>query len=775
MHPRATLLTTLALQGLMDPETGDRKSYWQAKDQEARSRSVSPVGTQSLGRPASVRSASDVDHHQRHHSGGVPDLVAPPLLFITKAPEHVEKISEISAISASQAASQKLDYPPESKSDEDDAPQAPRVDFYEPLQLCLSVAQEESTYAKKAFDSFRKVADGAVEQVERIRSQNAFAHKLSTTALNVYKDTMDVQIENELNLLNDRFRSLAKFTVVCFGRTMAGKSTFIEYVRKGDGSTIGIGKQNTTTENKDYSWEGLTIVDTPGIGSFEDTSGTSGSSAHAFRAKALEGVARADVVLFVLSNDSIQEDLFRGIEHIFKENKPVIFALNVKSSVTDEMDREFFLEEPQECYKNVDGHKERLWRLTESKLGVLRPKVFEIHGQAAFLSTQTAKFRKQECRRLLEASKVLELLTALASEVREYGRVRRLQTMLDGAIGAAEKFISTFTDLGDSFGGVTDAFGESITTFERNISTFHQTELQKLKAAVGKAYDGLKNKVEDFVHEHVEDKNIGIEWEKRVKEEGIPAKIQQEESRALDRAQTLVRDLEYGLNSYLSASQAAFAKLNAAGLSAADATDHAQNLNIASAVFGGVNGVIFASVAIFGLSNAWNPLGWAALGISVILGAVGAIWAWMTGGREKKLRQAREKASNHIHEQIKKNQEQDISHLTKWLEQTLIKSLRDIVANMRQAEQLVGNMAKINNRAKADLREIVERLNMRLVKRAWDLIKTENEDALELETVERTRGKSITGKLKSHSSLRRRAAEVSERLTEALREKVVIQ
>ncbi|WP_426273821.1 GTPase [Exiguobacterium sp. R-17] len=50
------------------------------------------------------------------------------------------------------------------------------------------------------------------------------------------------------------------------GKTKAGKST-LHAVLSGKGKdAIGVGKQRTTRNNRVYTWEGLRIIDTHGIG-----------------------------------------------------------------------------------------------------------------------------------------------------------------------------------------------------------------------------------------------------------------------------------------------------------------------------------------------------------------------------------------------------------------------------------------------------------------------------------------------------------------------------
>ena len=69
--------------------------------------------------------------------------------------------------------------------------------------------------------------------------------------------------------LRSRHERLEKFSITLFGRTMAGKSTLMEILKEGEGSSIGLGSQRTTRDIRHYTWKGLEITDVPGIAAFE--------------------------------------------------------------------------------------------------------------------------------------------------------------------------------------------------------------------------------------------------------------------------------------------------------------------------------------------------------------------------------------------------------------------------------------------------------------------------------------------------------------------------
>jgi transcription antitermination factor NusA-like protein/ribosome biogenesis GTPase A len=119
-----------------------------------------------------------------------------------------------------------------------------------------------------------------------------------------------------------RRNKLDDFTLMFFGRTMVGKSTTIEALTAGDGSTIGAGDPDFTTDISGKFWDGLTLIDTPGLLGFrEDLHGI----AEAY-------VDRADVICMVVMDDSIEPLLFQRMREVRGQNKHLVVLLNVKAA-----------------------------------------------------------------------------------------------------------------------------------------------------------------------------------------------------------------------------------------------------------------------------------------------------------------------------------------------------------------------------------------------------------------------------------------------------------
>ena len=114
---------------------------------------------------------------------------------------------------------------------------------------------------------------------------------------------------------------MGEFTIILYGRTMAGKSTLMEVLRHGDGSSIGKGAQRTTLDVRAYHWNGLKIFDVPGTCSFGGEKDDN---------LALAAAEDADLALFLLTDDAPQPYEAERLGELKKLGKPVLGIVNVK-------------------------------------------------------------------------------------------------------------------------------------------------------------------------------------------------------------------------------------------------------------------------------------------------------------------------------------------------------------------------------------------------------------------------------------------------------------
>jgi predicted GTPase len=116
------------------------------------------------------------------------------------------------------------------------------------------------------------------------------------------KDEIQTKLIAVQDSLEAKKSSLDYFTIAFMGKTKAGKSTLHSILTEQGWSAIGSGKQRTTRLNRVYEWKNIRIIDPPGIGA-------PGGKTDEEIAESI--INKADLVVFVVTNDSQQESEFQ--------------------------------------------------------------------------------------------------------------------------------------------------------------------------------------------------------------------------------------------------------------------------------------------------------------------------------------------------------------------------------------------------------------------------------------------------------------------------------
>lgn len=156
------------------------------------------------------------------------------------------------------------------------------------------------------------------------------------------------------------------FSLALMGRTKAGKSTLHSIMCQEGEEFIGQGGQRTTRFNRVFSWNGLKIIDTPGIGAGEEEGKKDTEIAERV-------IGQADIICFVVVDDTIStEDILCTLDRIAEYHKPMLIVLNHKDDINKKSHLKKFLENPTDWRdtkkeKNLSGWIERLERNAEKK------------------------------------------------------------------------------------------------------------------------------------------------------------------------------------------------------------------------------------------------------------------------------------------------------------------------------------------------------------------------------------------------------------------------
>ena len=316
-------------------------------------------------------------------------------------------------------------------------------DYSSTIKKMYKVASEDIVFARKAIDT---LSSGLYSFANTL---NAHSSTISNKfqGIKVKKSEEDignemdslkkelVSLSNEINseakdTLKKKEEAVAHYTISFMGRTKAGKSTLHSVILGGiNKEFIGTGMERTTRYNRVYQWNGIRIIDTPGIGAPGGKSDTE---------IARSVIAESDLLCYVVTTDSIQETEFNFLAELKKENKPVVILLNKKENFErTQGTREKFLADPLLWYTRKDkddiqGHIDRITEYVNKHFSIVFLKIYPVQLKAAQLSI-VEKDRSLK-KKYLEGSRIKCFLDEIRIQVLLSGTIKRSDTILNGTI-----------------------------------------------------------------------------------------------------------------------------------------------------------------------------------------------------------------------------------------------------------------------------------------------------------------------------------------------------
>ena len=211
-------------------------------------------------------------------------------------------------------------------------------DLSEALIKCKAFAKRGYKLAKDAVSTLENVIANVSKtlqaEIKKLENKN-FNDNGTNNMLAQQLSSIRSSFEILPQRLAENISALSKtaFSITLFGRTMAGKSTLMEILTEGNGSSIGKGAQRTTRDVRTYKYENLDVTDVPGIAAFEgkDDEDT-----------AFKAARKSDLVLFLITDDAPQASETECLNKIRALGKPVICLINVKANIDKPSDIKMF-------------------------------------------------------------------------------------------------------------------------------------------------------------------------------------------------------------------------------------------------------------------------------------------------------------------------------------------------------------------------------------------------------------------------------------------------
>ncbi len=487
-----------------------------------------------------------------------------------------------------------------------------RIDYDEYKQAlidCEYVAEKQAKYVFGRIKDLKKTLKKNNEELTNFIKQANDLTELKDESLMTMLESLNDTISNNLHLglkniedsIDKKKRNLSTFTVTLFGRTKAGKSTIREALTKGNGESIGRGSQRTTRDIREYYWNNLRIIDTPGISAYEGEEDV----------KIAESVIdESDLIMFLVTNDSVQETEFEKLIQLRSQNKPIIILLNVKEDIDDELFREIFLEN----YKDIislngqAGNIERIKEYSKKYLGSSNFQIIPIHALSAFRSTKEKD--KDLKRKLYNASNLNKVKFVLRELVVNQGKQKRVLSFRDDYIYYLRSLESVYWNSYKQIKPRVHYIRGKHKAIKSWFEDFKTNGLNTIDSEVSQIFTQLSSEVDAFVDSYAGDKNAERKWNEKVESFKLHERID-------EIYQSLSNEAKRNLNEF--SRQITFEVNN---LNFDNMADDVGELK--KGVMGKVarwGGAALSVTWLFTLSNFWNPAGW----VSGVIGVGGAL------------------------------------------------------------------------------------------------------------------------------------------------------
>lgn len=486
------------------------------------------------------------------------------------------------------------------------------------LACCEIAAHEGYALAYKKYSEIQKtlsaesqrLADANDKQNQVKRIKNTELIRKQTTELSKLKKDVDAIGEDIVNLHN----SQRDFSIVVYGRTMAGKSTLMEILTRGNGKSIGNGSQRTTRDVRSYYWNGLKITDVPGICAFDGKED---------ERRAEEAAKSADLIIFLITNDAPQADEAAALAKLKSFGKPVLGLINVKSEFNlDSPDWDLDLEDLQTKLSDTSTIDSII-----NQFKSFDKKHNQDWSDIKFVSTHLlSAYQAHPCRcnnsQVYEASQFAQVEKFILEKIISDGRFLRIKTFIDAvAVPMCNIVLKVYKHSADSL-IESDIWRDKKTQLNRWRKEFEERSQKKFNALHAELSERIKREIEAFADNNYENENAGQAWKNRFEFLRINEEYQKLLKELAKECERKLKDLSDELTHDIRFNFQSGVKVKVDGIEST--TPVGEYVGGGLAAVGGIAGIAFP------------PLG-------IALGVVGLLTGIFSESREEKIRRNKKK------------------------------------------------------------------------------------------------------------------------------------
>jgi|GEM_PF-2236355 len=383
-------------------------------------------------------------------------------------------------------------------------------DIEEALDECQAYAQKGYDIASKTWTTIHQALLAEEQKVKKVDKQQGKISRLADEELIKKKKQalasfmeMDKELKQDLSYLQKQQK---EFSVLVFGRTMVGKSTLMEIMTHGSGASIGNGSQRTTLDVRDYHWKGMKITDVPGIASFDGREDDR---------LALEAAKAADLILFLISDDGVQQEEAKNLAELRRLGKPVLGIINVKLGITEQV-RSLDMKR----LRNKMAERERIETIC-NQFRQFAGNFQQDWGDLTFVPVhlKAAYLGQDKNPELWEVSNFTAVEDYILSKVKRDGCFLRIKTFLDRVIIPLQGRMEMLYE--NSSSSLTEAFEyqkkcQELTEWKKAFKADSQRKKANLRKRLQRK---LARGIRDFAEDNYDNEDAGKDWKKYLKKE----------------------------------------------------------------------------------------------------------------------------------------------------------------------------------------------------------------------------------------------------------------
>ncbi len=584
----------------------------------------------------------------------------------------------------------------------------PELDLQAALQQCAAAAETGYQKAIAHVTALGAMAEQIEAQANRLAGatrsgDDAEFKKQVAQIVHTLKDKHSHLRKD----IDDKRKNLSNFNITLFGRTMTGKSTMMEILTRGDGSSIGKGAQRTTRDVRSYHWKGLTVTDVPGVAAYggEDDAQTAHQAAN-----------QADLVLFLISDDGPQAAEAEHLASLRQQGKSLLGIFNVKEAINanNAVSLRRFLRDHEKLFapSRLDDISRQFDEMIDRYAPGQEINLVSTHLRARYLAGLPENAGKPWRDDLERASRFQDVETRILREVTANGPFHRTYSFLNIAAAAN---LQAWESARESAGLCDQAqrrLNDRLNQLRSWQTGFKQRANQRIDHLIQQTVGSLRYQIPAFAEQYCEDRNLSSKWNDRVRNANIDQNCQALQKRLAGECQDYFKQLVADVQQELRLLENQF---NTVSMETGPITNPRRRWNWAVSL---TSGAAMVGLAALAAANIWNPAGWALAGILGavgIAGALGNLMGRLFGNRDQKRREAIAKITPELRSNLHAIERQIRDGMGKWLDDFTKQYVNQAEAQFNQLVRSQGSMTNL-------MRDIADRQHKSLLAVNRDII-----------------------------------------------------